>query len=383
MRGVRWTAIRGTAQRLDLALAIDSPPKPAPSPSASGRASATIEIRKLYRSYVMNHDALLVVQAIAASRRARPPSFFRNGRSLNFQSAQLASLYVMYGLLGGTDSGLEPRYRMGSLESGTLALSSLRRHTSSLHSPHEHFLRTCVVFSCLHSHGATKSEIFALRPMCGGSAICTMCWPDTRLACGTCGPHGRGRGCVRGVRPAPVIGLRRALLESGNAAKECLRRSPTWNRAAQFAAGSCVVRRPRSPMSASRAIPVWNSRNLIAEGRGPARGAYLELTHIPSERRNRRGAHLAGPIPARPIISPTKSSRSNRRRCWPGTRFEDLRRRRFGIADRRSRNSWVTRAPYHLLAAAANRFCGTCGAQTVSAKKAGHMARVQQPKLPS
>src|SRR5216684_3974361 len=51
-----------------------------------------------------------------------------------------------------------------------------------------------------------------------------------------------------------------------------LRQDPEW-----FAAALADER--------SRAIPVWNSRNLIAEGDAP-RAAYLELTHIPSERRN-------------------------------------------------------------------------------------------------
>jgi hypothetical protein len=75
-------------------------------------------IRKLYRSHVMDHGARQVLRHRGKSPR-QAAFFFRNPE-LNFQSAQLASLFVMFGLLGGTDSGIEPRYRVGSLESGAL-----------------------------------------------------------------------------------------------------------------------------------------------------------------------------------------------------------------------------------------------------------------------
>ncbi len=75
-------------------------------------------IRKLYRSYVMNQDARRVQRHRGKSPR-QAGYFFRNPE-LNFQSAQLASLYVMYGLLIAADAGLQPQYRTGSLESGTL-----------------------------------------------------------------------------------------------------------------------------------------------------------------------------------------------------------------------------------------------------------------------
>src|SRR5258708_12585954 len=77
-----------------------------------------VRIRKLYRSYVLNHDAGRVSRHRGKSPR-QAAFFFRNGE-LNFQSAQLASLYVMYGLLCGTDARLDPRYPAGSLESSTL-----------------------------------------------------------------------------------------------------------------------------------------------------------------------------------------------------------------------------------------------------------------------
>ena len=75
-------------------------------------------IRKLYRSYVMDHDERSVLRHRGKSPR-QAAFFFRNAE-LNFQAAQLASLFVVYGLLCGTVLGLESRYRVGSLESGSL-----------------------------------------------------------------------------------------------------------------------------------------------------------------------------------------------------------------------------------------------------------------------
>ena len=89
-------------------------------------------IRKLYRSYVLNDDARRVLRHRGKSPR-QAAFFFRNSE-LNFQSAQLASLYVMYGLLCGTDAGLESRYRVGSLESGALLCQAYEAYLE-LHAP--------------------------------------------------------------------------------------------------------------------------------------------------------------------------------------------------------------------------------------------------------
>jgi Flagellar transcriptional activator (FlhC) len=89
-------------------------------------------IRKLYRSYVVNHDASCVARHRGKSPR-QAAFFFRNSE-LNFQSAQLASLYVMYGLLCGSDSRLEARYRVGSLESGALICQAYEAYLE-LHTP--------------------------------------------------------------------------------------------------------------------------------------------------------------------------------------------------------------------------------------------------------
>src|SRR5258708_13604593 len=59
-----------------------------------------------------------------------------------------------------------------------------------------------------------------------------------------------------------------------------LRQDPAW-----FAAALADER--------SRAIPIWNSRNLIAEGDAP-RAVYLALTRIPPERRTSADLILLG-----------------------------------------------------------------------------------------
>ena len=139
-------------------------------------------IRKLYRSYVMHHDARLVSRHRGKSPR-QAAFFFRNGE-LNFQSAQLASLYVMYGLLRGTDSGLEPRYRVGSLESGTLLCQAYEAYLE-LHAPasisfeHAWFLLLAL---------ARRDEVGISRcGVCGGVRLHDLL-ARHKIACGTCGP---------------------------------------------------------------------------------------------------------------------------------------------------------------------------------------------------
>src|SRR5579859_4938746 len=75
-------------------------------------------IRKLYRSYVLTDAAATVLRHRGKSPR-QAAFFFRNPE-LCFQGAQLASLFVLHGLLRGTMQGMEPRYRVGSLDSGAL-----------------------------------------------------------------------------------------------------------------------------------------------------------------------------------------------------------------------------------------------------------------------
>jgi NAD+ diphosphatase len=140
-----------------------------------------------------------------------------------------------------------------------------------------------------------------------------------------------------------------------------LRQDPAW-----FAAALADER--------SRAIPVWNSRNLIAEG-DPPRAAYLELACIPSERRTGADLILLGRVGGTNYFTYEIES-IEAPPLLPGTRFEDLRvvasvlpideAGLLGYA--RAIISWRRR----------HRFCGTCGATTVSAK-GGHVLVCTNP----
>src|SRR5882672_1197196 len=148
----------------------------------------------------MNHDARFVSWHRGKSRR-QAAFFFRHGE-LNYQSAQLASLYVMYGLLSGTDSGLEPRYRVGSLESGILLCQAYEAYLE-LHAPtgisfeHAWFLLLAL---------ARRDEVGISRcALCGGVRLHDLL-AKHKIACGTCGPAAGAVATARAVVPAPVIG---------------------------------------------------------------------------------------------------------------------------------------------------------------------------------
>jgi len=140
-----------------------------------------------------------------------------------------------------------------------------------------------------------------------------------------------------------------------------LRQDPEW-----FAAALADER--------SRAIPVWNSRNLIAEGDIP-RAVYWELSRIPPERRTGEDLILLGRFGETSYFTYEIDS-IEAPPTPPGTRFEDLRlvaavlpideAGLLGYA--RAIVSWRRR----------HRFCGTCGAKTLSAKS-GHVLVCSDP----
>ena len=140
-----------------------------------------------------------------------------------------------------------------------------------------------------------------------------------------------------------------------------LRQDPAW-----FAAALADER--------SRVIPVWNSRNLIAEGDAP-RAAYLGLSDVPPERRNSDDLILLGRFGDTSFFAYEIES-SEPPILLPATRFEDLRilaamlpideAGLLGYA--RAIISWRRR----------HRFCGTCGARTVPAKS-GHVLVCSNP----
>lgn len=75
-------------------------------------------IRKLYRSYC-RHDAAGAVTRHRGRSPRQAGYFFRNPE-VRFQAANLASVFLLYGLLRAAPRGVESSYRLGSLESGAL-----------------------------------------------------------------------------------------------------------------------------------------------------------------------------------------------------------------------------------------------------------------------
>jgi hypothetical protein len=89
-------------------------------------------IRKLYRSYCQHGAATTVMRHRGKSPR-QAAFFFRNPE-VTFHAAQLASLFLSYGLVGAASGGLESRYRVGSLESGRLLCQAYEAYLE-LHAP--------------------------------------------------------------------------------------------------------------------------------------------------------------------------------------------------------------------------------------------------------
>jgi len=118
----------------------------------------------------------------------------------------------------------------------------------------------------------------------------------------------------------------------------------------------------------SRAIPVWNSRNLV-EGDKSARAAFIELRDIPTESRNGEALILLGHVGdahffAYEIESDTAPV------ITADARFEDLR----WIASRlpQEEAGLLAYAGAMITWRRRHRFCGHCGSKTRSAK-GGHL----------
>jgi NAD+ diphosphatase len=118
----------------------------------------------------------------------------------------------------------------------------------------------------------------------------------------------------------------------------------------------------------SRALPVWNSRNLIVAGDAP-RAALLELSVIPEQQRNSNDLTLLGRFGDIDIFA-YEIEALEPPALKSGTRFEDLRlvaallpAEEAGLLGyARGMVAWRNR----------NRFCGTCGSPTLAAK-GGHV----------
>ena len=89
-------------------------------------------IRKLYRSYCMDSKTNVVLRHRGKS--PRQAAYFFRYSELSFQATQLASLYLMFGLLAGTATGMQSRFKAGSLECGALLCHAYETYLE-LHAP--------------------------------------------------------------------------------------------------------------------------------------------------------------------------------------------------------------------------------------------------------
>ena len=89
-------------------------------------------IRKLYRSYVEERARTDLPRHRGKS--PRQTAFFFRSPDLHFEAAQLASLYLLLGLLGASPAGVESRYRIGAIESGVLLCRAYETYVD-LHEP--------------------------------------------------------------------------------------------------------------------------------------------------------------------------------------------------------------------------------------------------------
>src|SRR5580704_9440549 len=293
---------------------------------------------------------------IAASRRGRPLSF-SGMRSSIFN---LRSWPACTSCTGCCAARIRGSSRSIASARWSRAPCSVRptRHTWSC-TRRRGFRSNTRGSSCLRWLGVTKSESRAAA--CAVECGCATCWPGTKLpAAPVLRPtrHPRRAPC-----PARIGEMQQRNIFAGPYLDRTahLRQDPAW-----FAAALADER--------SRAIPVWNSRNLIAEGDAP-RAAYLELSLIPSERRNSAELILLGRFGDTNYFTYEVES-IDPPSLLPGTRFEDLRvvasvlpideAGLLGYA--RAIISWRRR----------HRFCGTCGAKNLSAKS-GHVLVCSNP----
>jgi len=144
-------------------------------------------IRKLYRSYVLHDGARGVLRHRGKS--PRQAAFFFKHPEVTFHAAQLASLFLIYGLVGAASGALESRYRVGSLESGTLLCQAYEAYLE-LHSPvnisfeHAWFLLLAL---------ARRDEVSVTRcEDCGGLRLCDLL-ARRKQVCSNCHPEPFGR----------------------------------------------------------------------------------------------------------------------------------------------------------------------------------------------
>jgi hypothetical protein len=145
-------------------------------------------IRKLYHSYVMHEDGRNGGACAVTRHRGKSPrqaAFFFRNPEVTFHAAQLASLFLICGLVGAASGGLESYYRVGSLESGMLLCQTYEAYLE-LHTPvrisfeHAWFLLLAL---------ARRDEVDVTRcDDCGGLRLRDLLARHKRT-CGNCHPE--------------------------------------------------------------------------------------------------------------------------------------------------------------------------------------------------
>ena len=141
-----------------------------------------------------------------------------------------------------------------------------------------------------------------------------------------------------------------------------LREDPAWMAAALADADS-------------RVVPVWNLRNLIAEGETP-QAAYLTLESLPAAARSESELILLGNFNGRSVFT-CEFEGAEPPAVADGTRFEDLRQVAMLLAPDEAGLLSYARGMVHWRRA--HRFCGVCGRPT-EATRAGHVRRCTNPQ---
>ena len=148
-------------------------------------------IRKLYKSYCLNGAAPAVTRHRGKS--PRQAAFFFKNSELKFQAAQLASLYLMHGLVLAGSTGIASGYRLGSLDSGTLLCRAYETYRH-LHAPADiSFEHAWFLLAAL----ARRDEVGIMRcRSCGGVQLRDLL-ARHRHACGNCTDAAGIQGALR------------------------------------------------------------------------------------------------------------------------------------------------------------------------------------------
>jgi Flagellar transcriptional activator (FlhC) len=148
-------------------------------------------IRKLYRSYCLDQQGADVLRHRGKSPR-QAAYFFKNTET-SFQATQLASLYIMFGLLGGSDGKLVGTYRVGALESGRMLCGAYETYRH-LHYPalisfeHAWFLLIALargdeitLIRCAGCWGLRLHDVLSRHKTPCGNCLSAACGPRTPL----------------------------------------------------------------------------------------------------------------------------------------------------------------------------------------------------------